>query len=32
MSFYVIKFERIKDIIIFIYTVFALIDLILKYV
>lgn len=31
MCKYVIKFEYIKDIVIFIYTVFALIDLLLKW-
>lgn len=31
MSKYVIKFECFKDIVIFIYTLFALIDLLLKW-
>lgn len=31
MSKYVIKFEYIKDIVIFVYTIFALVDLLLKW-
>jgi len=31
MPKYVIKFEYIKDIVIFMYTIFALIDLLLKW-